>query len=406
MNINFKQPRYIMPLLALPFICLFFYVYHSGTTGKTAIAKHVSGMNSSVADVSPEVKKRKLEDKLDAYRNTFKESDGNTAVIPIPTESPSVPLPGSMRGSAQNKLSDSISRLVTKKYGTMAKRGRTANYKAPAISARDRELETALNNLTYRQNEKTKMQSLPQQEKEKDPMDVFRQEMAYMDSLRKSTDPAYQAEQQKQKATAKLQELKAREKTLEVQKADQPLADFNTVMPKKTNAFIMAIIDENVTGYAESRIRLRLLEDIRVGTTMVTKGTYIYALISGFSGQRVTLSIKSILYNNKMLPVKLDVFDLDGLQGLYVPDSQFRDFTKDLGTSTIQGVTIENNGSGSAASQLLMSTADKMFQSTSSAIAGAIRKNKAKIKYNSYIYLIDAHAQEKTAGSDVLASAD
>jgi len=61
-----------------------------------------------------------------------------------------------------------------------------------------------------------------------------------------------------------------------------------------------------------------------------------------------------------------------------------------LGNNTIQGVSIEDNGTGSAASQLLMSTAGKMFESTSSAIAGAIRKDKAKIKYNSYIYLIDS----------------
>jgi len=74
---------------------------------------------------------------------------------------------------------------------------------------------------------------------------------------------------------------------------------------------------------------------------------------------------------------------------LYVPESAFRDFTKDLGTNTVQGVTIDDSGSGSVASQFMMSTVDKVFESTSSAIAGIIRKNKAKIKYNSYLYLID-----------------
>jgi hypothetical protein len=53
-------------------------------------------------------------------------------------------------------------------------------------------------------------------------------------------------------------------------------------------------------------------------------------------------------------------------------------------------VSIDNGSS--TGSQFLMSTADKLFQSTSSAIAEAIRKNKAKIKYNSYIYLIDNDA--------------
>jgi len=39
-----------------------------------------------------------------------------------------------------------------------------------------------------------------------------------------------------------------------------------------------------------------------------------------------------------------------------------------------------------------MSAAGQLFQSTSSAIAGMIRKNKARIKYNSYLYLIDNEA--------------
>jgi len=52
----------------------------------------------------------------------------------------------------------------------------------------------------------------------------------------------------------------------------------------------------------------------------------------------------------------------------------------------MQGVSIE---SGSAGNQLLMSSVDKVFQSTSSAIANAIRKNKAKIKYGTYVYLVD-----------------
>jgi hypothetical protein len=53
----------------------------------------------------------------------------------------------------------------------------------------------------------------------------------------------------------------------------------------------------------------------------------------------------------------------------------------------VQGVTIDGSSGGS---QFIMSSVDKIFQSTSSAIADLIRKNKAKMKYNSYIYLIDS----------------
>jgi hypothetical protein len=69
----------------------------------------------------------------------------------------------------------------------------------------------------------------------------------------------------------------------------------------------------------------------------IKKDTYLNALISGFSGQRVALNIKSILYGGKILPVKLEAYDLGGLAGLYVPERAFRDFTKDPGNNTIQG---------------------------------------------------------------------
>src|ERR1700754_3203104 len=232
-------------------------------------------------------------------------------------------------------------------------------------------------------------------QKDKDPMETFRAQMAYLDSMNKANDPAVKAARQKAAAAAKLEAHQANEPKLTVKLADGSAPGFNTVMPEQHPDFIKVVIDENLTGYAGSRIRLRLLDDIEAGNYRIAKGTYVYALITGFSGQRVELTVKSILYQNKILPVKMQVYDLDGLSGLYVPESAFRDFTKDLGTNMVQGVTIDGSGTGSVASQFAMSTASKMFESTSSAIAGLIRKDKAKIKYNSYLYLIDNEALEK-----------
>ena len=219
--------------------------------------------------------------------------------------------------------------------------------------------------------------------------------MTYIDSVNRANDPAVKAERQKKEALAKSDAARKNDPALLVTKADAAAGNFNTVMPQMPDDFIKVVIDENITGYAGSRIRLRLLDNINVGKYLVPKDTYLYALISGFSGQRVTLSVRSVLYNGHLLPVKLEVYDLDGLAGLYVPESAFRDFTKDLGNNTIQGVTIDNGGTGSVAQQFAMSTVDKIFESTSSAIANIIRKNKAKIKYNSYLYLIDNQALEK-----------
>jgi len=389
MSINLKQPKYILPLILLPFLCLFFFVYHSGFAKKKKETKQEAGINGTVGDVSLDIKKQQLEDKLDAYRNAYKEGDGLTAVNALPGEKSSNPTYDNSYSNKEKRMLDSINQAMKQKY--------SLRDKSQQPSQNDQAMAEALKGLSNR-HQYSSAGALPLP-KEKDPMETFRQQMAYLDSINKANDPAYKAEKQKKDALAKAANQEATEPKLAVRKADETLLDFNTVMPGKTDDFIKVVIDENLTGYAGSRIRLRLLDDMTAGRFLIKKDTYLYALITGFSGQRVTLSVKSIFYQDKILPVKLDIYDLDGLPGLYVPESAFRDFTRDLGTNTVQGVTIDNSGTSSATSQLMMSSVDKLFESTSSAIAGMIRKNKAKIKYNSYLYLIDNDALQNAQKS-------
>lgn len=380
MSINFRQPRYVLPLLALPFICLFFYVYHTGAAKDHQVAKQQPGFNGTVAEVSPDVKKRNLEDKLDAYRDRYKTADGAGGVTPIPSERSTDP--AYVDAGRKNRQLDSIDSAMKQRFAEPLASRRPRLRGNHYTDRGDRQLADALNKLS-RPAELPAATARPPADQ--DPMQLFKKQMAYMDSIRKMNDPAWQKQQQETKLKAEAK--KTDDKTLTVAKLYQAPGDFNTVMPQREQQLITAVIDENVTGYAGSRIRLRLLEPIMAGTVSVPKDTYLYALVSGFSGQRVTFTIKTILFNGRLLPVKLEIYDQDGLAGLYVPDSRFRDFTKDLGTSTIQGVSTDNGSS--SGSQFLMSTADKVFQSASGAVASAIRKNKAKIKYNAYIYLID-----------------
>ena len=53
----------------------------------------------------------------------------------------------------------------------------------------------------------------------------------------------------------------------------------------------------------------------------------------------------------------------------------------------MQGMNI--NSSASSQEEFLMSSLQRAFQSTSTAVANAIRKNKAQFKYNTFVYLID-----------------
>jgi conjugative transposon TraM protein len=370
MKINFRQPKYILPIILLPFLFLLFYAWHGGFGKPKAIVKEDAGLQNTVGDVSSSVKKKQLADKLDAYRNTFKEADGLSAVGVISG-------PASARPSFNARASDSAGRKLDSIRTLMKKR-----LSVPASGGNDREIAAKLNQFAS----KPVRASVPAQVPEKDPMELFRAQMAYVDSLGKQNDPAFRAEKEKRDAAQQLAARKANEPRLSVSKICDRADGFNVLTPKSSSIFISAAIDENVTGYAGSRLRLRLLDDISAGGILVKKGTLIYALVSGFSQQRVTLSITSVLADGRILPVKLELYDLDGLPGLYVPSSAFRDFTKDLGSNSVQGVPIDG---GSGGSQFFMSSASKLFQSTSSAIAELIRKNKAKFKYNSFVYLID-----------------
>ena len=83
------------------------------------------------------------------------------------------------------------------------------------------------------------------------------------------------------------------------------------------------------------------------------------------------------------------------MEGFYVPESAFRDMMKDAGAQAMQSNISLNGNSGSQISgeALALQALQNMYQSASSAISGNIRKNRAKIKYNTIVYLINTDAQ-------------
>jgi len=396
MKINLKQPRYVVPLLALPFLCLFFYVYQS-SAGQEKQVVIQDGMNSNVADISDQVRQRGITDKLDAYRDRYKESEGLTAINNIDGDEAAVVV---VKAENQKPVLDSIDKVL-KRRGMAAVSSdmvTSSNFRPDhrsraKLTAEDRAMADALSAFAERGRPiRHPVIDKAVKEPEQDPMEVFKKQMSYMDSMGKANDPEYQAEL-KRKEKLKPKSALTLEHVQPVTKRSAAEGIFNTVMAEKEKGLISAVIDENVTGYSGSRIRIRILEDLFVGSLPIRKGTYLYAEISGFSQQRVKLSITSIAREDKIIPVRLEIYDLDGLEGLYVPSSNFREFSRNLGAESIQGFSAQ--GGAKDQQEFLMSAVDRIFTSTSSAISGLIRKNKAKVKYNSRVYLIDPQSFQK-----------
>ncbi len=157
---------------------------------------------------------------------------------------------------------------------------------------------------------------------------------------------------------------------------------------------ISAMIDQTTKAKEGTRLRFKLLDDITVSNTKLKKGTYLYGTVTGFGQQRVKATITSILVGDKFINVKLSVFDNDGMEGFYVPESSFREFVKDASSSAVQqNINFQSEdgyGSGISGEALALQALQNVYNSASSAISSNIRKNKAKIKYNTIVYLINS----------------
>ncbi|WP_130855667.1 conjugative transposon protein TraM [Olivibacter jilunii] len=112
---------------------------------------------------------------------------------------------------------------------------------------------------------------------------------------------------------------------------EAPLAD-----SVESNA-IRAVIHETQTLVTGATVKLRLLNDIYINGQLIPKDHFVYG-IAGVSGERLTISIQSILYGNSIYPVNLIVYDLDGVGGLYIPGAITRDVAKESAERSMQSL--------------------------------------------------------------------
>jgi len=394
-KIDFKKPRYALPLICLPFLLLFFYVYKSsfGKEGAKVVGR--DSLQTDVAGVSAQVRNQELSGKLDAFRNKFKQADGYTAVGTIGEEDQQRAEVASAYNSKEKRMLDSIDQVMKAKYGARnsGTSSATGIYSPSGEYSYDRSISSAQQDkaladaLSKIRQQKTNVPDLKVSKPETDPMQLFRQQMALVDSMGKANDPALVERREKENQRELAEKENVSKTVIPVKRLVSTLGGFNTIVSTEEKRPISAIIDQDITGFSGSRLRIRLTDDILAGKFLVRKGTYLYATISGFSAQRVTLLISSIFYSGEILPINLQVYDNDGLPGIYVPSSAFREFTRDMSSSSSQGITIQQMAENN--NQLVMGVLSKMFQSTTTAVNKLIRSNKVKVKYNTQVFLID-----------------
>lgn len=166
------------------------------------------------------------------------------------------------------------------------------------------------------------------------------------------------------------------------------------------NSLIKAMIDKTTKASDGTRLRFKLLDDVTipgrdgVSSVSLKKGTFLYGTVTGFKQQRVMANITSILVGNQFINVDLAVFDNDGMEGFYVPESSFREFMKNAGSQAVQSninISSGGYGEGVSAEMMALQALQNVYSSATNALSQNFRKNKATIKYNTIVYLINSN---------------
>jgi conjugative transposon TraM protein len=90
---------------------------------------------------------------------------------------------------------------------------------------------------------------------------------------------------------------------------------------------------------AGSIVKLKLNDDILINGTYIPKNQLVYG-VCALNGERLTVKINSIRSGAAIFPVSLDVFDLDGLEGIYIPGALARSVAKQSSNEAVSDVQL------------------------------------------------------------------
>lgn len=396
-KINFKQPKYIFPaVIFVPLCALIYFVMQTfGGSGDESKTVATDRINASL----PEANAEAPGDKMFEMSRRFNDEDAFTAVGALGEEmTPEEALEHGYSEEELNRLDAAEAERIRQQQEleelerSLAESRRHINSYAYGDDA----YAEAYGGGSYRSD--------PRSEYARDLEEIQQRSYERQKAIEAGLgigqpDPEEQLRKQRADSIAKAKkEERERNRPLLVLKSRETNADkFNTVGSSADNVdapLIRAMIDKTTKAHEGTRLRFKLLDDVTIHEVRLPKGTYLYGTVTGFGQQRVRAAITSILVGGKFLKVNLSVFDNDGMEGFYVPESAFRDFMKEAGASTVQqNISFESEsgyGSGISGEAIALQALQNMYNSATSAVSANIRKNKAKIKYNTIVYLINS----------------
>ena len=146
-------------------------------------------------------------------------------------------------------------------------------------------------------------------------------------------------------------------------------------------------IDHTLVLKEGDDVVLRLLENARIGDLHLPRQSRIIASAK-IEGHRMLLLVKSIEHAGRILPIKLSAYDMDGQEGVYIPELENLSALKEMGANIGGTMGTSFAFASSAKDQIISETARGVMQGASQLLQKKLRTIKVTIKGGYKLFLM------------------
>ena len=158
---------------------------------------------------------------------------------------------------------------------------------------------------------------------------------------------------------------------------------FNTAVGANGGVCRKNTISASVYGYQTvtdgQTVRLRLLEPMAVDERIIPKNSIVVGSTK-IQGERLCITITSIENGRMIIPVELSVYDTDGQEGIFIPNSMEVSAAKEVAANMGGSMGSSINISSDAKAQLVSDVGKGLIQGTSQYVAKKMRTVKVHLK--------------------------
>lgn len=150
---------------------------------------------------------------------------------------------------------------------------------------------------------------------------------------------------------------------------------------------IRACVYQTVTLTSGKELQIRLLEPMQAGNILIPANSIITGACR-IGSERMEVTINSIQYAGNIIPVELQVYDLDGQRGISVPNSDEIRAAKEIASQMAQSAGSSITITDDAGSQFAADIGKSLIQGASQYVSKKMSVVKVTLKANQKLLLL------------------